>query len=201
LITITLILKKLKKEGINFMAKSDKAERKAIDKVFVMLGAASAAMLIVIGSLAWYGYKFATNNVRSELKAQKIFFPAAGSKALDPAKFPGLQKYAGQQVDDGIKAKAYANEYIGQHLEDIAGGKTYAEISDEARKDPSNQKLQQQKQSLFQGETLRGILLAAGYSFWTFGIIAKYAAIAAFAGAAVMTVLVVLGLRHLGKLR
>ena len=31
--------------------------------------------------------------------------------ALTPAEFPGLQQYAGQKVDNGPKAKAYANEY------------------------------------------------------------------------------------------
>ena len=178
-----------------------KAERRAIDKVFILLGVAVTAVLLVVGALSWYGYTFATGNVRSELSAQKIYFPEKGSPALDPAVYPDLQKYAGQQVDDGIKAKAYANGYIGRHLDKIGGGKTYAEISAEAMKDPTNQVLQQQKQSLFQGETLRGMLLGNGYAFWVFGILAKYAAITAFAGAAITAVLVWLGLRHLAKLK
>jgi hypothetical protein len=67
--------------------------------------------------------------------------------------------------------------------------------------DPTNAKLQAQKATLFQGETLRGMLLGMGYSFWTFGMIALYAAWAAFAGAVVMAALVLLGLRHLAKLK
>ncbi|MDQ5972740.1 MAG: hypothetical protein QG553_899 [Patescibacteria group bacterium] len=180
------------------MAKSD---RKIIDKVFILLGAAMTAVLLVVGGLSFYAYNFATTNVRNELSAQKIYFPAKGSPALDPAKYPTLQKYAGQQVDDGPKAKAYANDYIGKHLEDIAGGKTYAEVSAEAMKDPTNAKLQAQKQSLFQGETLRGILLGDGYAYWTFGMIAYYAAMAAFIGAGIMGLLVLLGVRHLNKLK
>src|SRR5688572_27665291 len=113
------------------MAKSD---RKIIDKVFVLLGAAVAVVLLVGGGLAWYGYNFATSQVRTELAAQKIYFPPKGSPALSPEEYPGLQKYAGQLVDDGPKAKAYANEFIGHHLEKSAGGKTYAEVSAEAMK-------------------------------------------------------------------
>lgn len=177
------------------MAKTD---RKTIDKVFILLGAAAIAVLIAIGSLSWWAYDFATTTVKSELSAQKIYFPPKGP-ALDPAEYPGLQQYAGQLVDNGPKAKAYANEYIGKHLEKIAGGKTYAEVAGEALKDPNNAKLQGQKTSLFQGETLRGLLLGDGYAYWTFGIIAMYASVAAFAGAAAMTLLVLLGLRHLRK--
>lgn len=180
---------------------SAKTERKAIDKVFILLGLAVTVMLLVAGSLAWYGYKFATNNVRTELTAQKVFFPAAGSPGFDAAEFPDLQKYAGQQVDDGIKAKAYANGFIGRHLEKVAGGKTYSEVSAEAMKDPTNQKLTAQKQTLFQGETLRGLLLGDGYAYWMFGMMAMYASIAAFAGAVVIGLLVLLGLRHLSRLK
>jgi hypothetical protein len=108
-----------------------------------------------------------------------------------------LQKYAGQQVDNGVKAKAYANGFIGRHLDKVAGGKTYSEVSTAALQDPTNTALQQQKQVLFQGETLRGLLLGDGYAYWTFGMIAYYAALASFAGAAVMAMLVLLGLRRI----
>lgn len=180
------------------MAKSD---RKTIDKVFILLGVAATAVLLVVGGLAWYGYHFATTSVRTELSEQKIYFPPKGSAGLDPKEFPDLQKYAGQLVDDGVKAKAYANGFIGRHLEKVADGKTYAEVSTEAMKDPTNTKLQAQKQTLFQGETLRGILLGDGYAYWTFGMLALYASIAAFAGAIVMGLLVLLGLRHLKRLK
>jgi hypothetical protein len=176
-----------------------KANRKTIDIIFTSLGAALAAVLLVAGCLGWYGYKFATNQVRTELAAQKIYFPPAGSAALPADEYPDLQKYGGQLVDDGFKAKAYANGYIGHHLKEVANGKTYAEISAEARKDPTNQTLQQQKQTLFQGETLRGILLGTGYSYWVFGTIAMYASLTAFVGAAVMFVLVLLGVRHIRR--
>jgi hypothetical protein len=180
------------------MAKSD---RKTIDRVFILLGVVMTAVLLVVGGLSWYAYRFADNSVRTELVAQKVYFPPKGSPALDPTEFPDLQQYAGQLVDNGAKAKAYANGFIARHLEKVAGGKTYSEVSTLATQDPTNTTLQQQKQTLFQGETLRGLLLGDGYAYWTFGQIAEYAAIAAYTGAGVMAILVLLGARHLVRLK
>lgn len=182
------------------MAVSKKEQRQTIDKIFIWLGLVVAIVLLVAGGIAWKGYKFATDQVKTELVAQKIFFPPKGP-ALDPKEFPGLQQYAGQQVDDGIKAKAYANEFIGAHLEKVAGGKTYSEVSALAMKDPKNATLAAQKQTLFQGETLRGLLLGDGYSYWTMGMLAKDAAIAFFVGSAAMGVLVILGFVHLKRMK
>lgn len=176
-----------------------KRDRKIIDKVFVLLGVAMTAVLLVAGCLGFVAYRFATNTVHDELTSQKIYFPPKGSPALDPTEFPGLQKYAGQLVDTGPKAKAFANEFIGVHLKKVANGQTYSEISSAALADPTNVKLKQQAQTLFQGETLRGMLLGDGYAYWTMGQIAGIAALASFAGAAVMAVLVLLGLRHLSR--
>lgn len=181
-----------------------KTERKAIDKVLVLLGLVTALVLVAIGCLAWYGYRFTTQEVTSELSAQKIYFPPAGSPAL--AALPAsdqaqMDKYAGQQLVDGQQAKVYADNFMLVHLQEIAGGQTYAQVSTAAQQDPSNQKLQAEKATLFQGETLRGLLLGDGYSYWTFALIAKWIAISSFAGAAVMAILVLLGLVHLSRLR
>lgn len=183
---------------------SAKSERKAIDKVFILLGLAATAVLLVTSGFAWYGYRFATNQVQTELSAQNIYFPAINSpaiKALPEADQKEINKYAGQQLVDGQQAKVYANHYIKVHLQNIANGKTYAEVSEEAKKDPGNEKLQQQKTTLFQGETLRGILLGSGYSYWVFGLMAKYASIAALVSASIMALLTLLGFRHLAKLK
>lgn len=181
-----------------------KAERKAIDKVFILLGTVTAAFLLVVGGLAWYGYNFANNSVKTELSEQKIFFPPKGSPAI--AALPAdsqaaMNKYAGQQLVNGQQAKVYADDFIKVHLEKVAGGQTYAQVSSAALKDPTNVKLQAQKTTLFQGETLRGLLLGSGYAYWTFGMISKYVALAAFVGAGVMAMLVWLGLMHLAKLK
>lgn len=166
-----------------------KSQTQATNKVFTYLFLIAAVLLLAIGSLAFWAHSFTSNMVRDELAAQKIYFPEKGSPALDPATYPDLQQFAGQLVDSPAEAKAYANGYIGRHLEKIAGGKVYAEVSAEAQKDPNNEKLQQQKQSLFQGETLRGMLLTSGYGFGTVGRIAGITAYVAFAASGLMLVL------------
>src|SRR5438309_1559482 len=96
------------------------------------------AMLVVIlaaasGFLFFQG-NFVTGMVHDQLVAQKIFFPGTdqikAGGALDPAKFSTeVTQYAGQQVDNGDKAKAYGQGFIGVHLQGVAGGKTYSEVS------------------------------------------------------------------------
>lgn len=178
-----------------------KTERRAVDTVFVLLGGMLAVVLLAASALGYVGYNFATNQVRTELAAQKVYFPEKGSPAFSAEEYPDIQKYAGQLVDTGPEAKAYANGYIARHLDKIADGKTYSEVSALAMKDPANQTLAKQKASLFQGETLRGLLLGDGYAYWTFGMMALYASIGALVAGLVMIVLVVLGVRHMRSLR
>jgi len=181
------------------MAKSD---RKTIDKVFVLLGVAMMAVLLVIGALAWHAYDFAKSSVQTELSAQKVYFPPKGSPAiaaLPAADQTQMNKYAGDQLVNGAQAKVYADNFIAFHLSEVAGGQTYAQVSTASLANPANAQLKQQAQTLFQGETLRGLLLGDGYAYWTFGQIAQYAAVTAFAGAAVMAVLVLFGFRHMAS--
>lgn len=181
-----------------------KTNRKTIDKVFVLLGIAMTAVLIVVGGLAWKASDFAKSSVKNELSAQKIYFPPKNSPAitaLPAADQAQMNKYAGQQLVDGAQAKVYANNFIAVHLSEVAGGQTYSQVSTKALADPTNAKLQAQVSTLFKGETLRGLLLGDGYSYWEFGLIAGYAAIASLAGAAVMALLVLLGLRHISSLK
>jgi hypothetical protein len=172
-------------------------ERRTIDIVLTLLGAVTVLALIGAGVAALIGANFAKDQVREQLQAQKVFFPPNGSPALSPKEFPGLQKYAGQQVDTGPEAKAYADEFIAVHLRGVAGGKTYSEVSAAALNDPTNEQLQGQAQTLFRGEALRGLLLLGGYVPWTEGTIAQWVATAAFAGAGIMLILVLLGLRQI----
>lgn len=152
-----------------------KAQAQVISRVFAYLSCIVAVVLLVLGGLALWAHNFTSDMVRTELSAQKVYFPEKGSKGFEADVYPELQQYAGQIVDSPAKAKAYANGYIGRHLEHIADGKVYSEVSTEAQKDPTNQKLQGQKAALFQGETLRGILLTSGYGFGTVGEIAGIA--------------------------
>lgn len=113
--------------------------------------------------------------------------PPQGYRSPQADRFPGLQGYAGQAVDNGPKAKAYADQFIATHLKAVAGGKSYAEVSTAAQANPNDQKVSGQAQSLFRGETLRGLLLYA-WGWSVVGRIAFWVAIAAFAGAAVVLV-------------
>lgn len=170
--------------------------RRQIDIVLIMLGVIMTAVLLVGSALAWTGYGFANQQVTSQLVQEKIYFPPAGSPALNPEEFPGLQKYAGQQVDNGTKAKAYADEFIWVHMMKASGGKTYAEVSAQSLANPTDTKLTALKGTLFQGDMLRSSLLTA-YAFSRFGVIAYWGAVLCLAGAALMGVLVILGFVHL----
>jgi hypothetical protein len=61
-----------------------------------------------------------------------------------------------------------------------------------------NQVLKAQVDTVFQGTTLRGLLLNA-YAFWQIGQIALWAAIAAFIGGAIFLVLSILGFLHMRR--
>lgn len=172
--------------------------RKLFDKLLTAAGFVVMLLMLAAGGLAFWGQSFATSQVKSQLTQEKIFFPKAGDPAINPEEFPGLQKYAGTQVDSGDKAKAYADEFIWHHMMKASGGKTYAEVSALAAADKSDAKLAALKTTLFQGDMLRSSLLTA-YAFSRFGLVAQWAAVACFAGAAVMLVLVLLGLQHIRR--
>jgi|SRR6185312_2234138 len=179
-----------------------KVDRRTVDSVFVLLGVVMTVVLLVVGALAWKAYDFAKTSVETQLSAQEITFPPKGSPALaalPAADQAAMNKYAGQQLENGAQAKVYADNFMAVHLSEIAGGQTYSQVSNAAMADPTNTKLQAEKQTLFQGETLRGLLLGDGYAYWTFGQIALTAALVTLAGAGVMAVLVLLGLRHMSR--
>ncbi len=173
--------------------------RRSFDVIVSWVGILLTAVLVVAGGLAFWGYSFANGRVHDQLAAQKIFIPPKGNEALaDPRIGKYLNQYAGQQLVNGAQAEAYADHFIAVHLQSVANGKTYAEVSSLARANPDDQALQGQVQTLFRGETLRGLLLNA-YAFWKFGEIALYGSIAAFTLAGIMFVLSLLGLWHLRK--
>jgi hypothetical protein len=190
-----------------------KVRRRTIDTVLIGLGAVVAVVLLIAGALLTWGSRFAADYVGDELRSQQIFFPEAA--ALEEEGRTDLVKYAGEQVTTGNEAEAYAS-FIGGHLEETAGGLTYAELGGPEREaraaveaateegaseqeiaalQAEADEISGQRQTLFRGETLRGLLLST-YAWDTIGRIAGIAAIAAFAGAALMAVLVVLGLFH-----
>jgi hypothetical protein len=130
----------------------------------------AALGIVIVGIIAVVGGSYDKKVVHDQLVPQKIFFPAAGSPAL----LPGVKQYAGQQLTTGSQAKAYANNFINVHLSKIAGGQTYAQVSTAALAAPTNVKLAEEKATLFQGETLRGLLLNA----WGWSLVGTIATLA-----------------------
>ncbi|HEY7270543.1 MAG TPA: hypothetical protein VH951_12015, partial [Dehalococcoidia bacterium] len=119
---------------------------------------------------------------------------------------PYLNKYAGQQLTTGAQAKAYADHFIAVHINEMTGGQTYSQLSGKfqamtptQQASPAGQKLNGEIQTVFRGETLRGLLLNA-YAFDTMGNIALIAAIAAWIGAGLMAILSALGFYHAHKI-
>ena len=177
--------------------------RKALDTLLTAGGLVVAIVLVVAGSLLLWGHNFANSNVHSQLAQQQITFPAAGSKALaSPEIGPFLNQYAGQQLTTGPQAKAYADHFIAVHLSEMPYGGVYAKVSEAAMAAPAGSaqatQLKAVQTTVFQGTTLRGLLLEA-YAFWEIGQIALIASIASFVLAGVMFILSGLGFWHLRR--
>jgi len=163
-----------------------------LQSILVVVFAAAAGFLFYEGS-------FVTDMIKTQLVAQQISFPGpdqikAGG-ALDPAKYPQeIRDQAGKQLTDGNQARIYANDFIGEHLQGVAGGLTYAtigskisavnaQLANTPKTDPNYATLQSQvatlngqRDTLFKGETLRGMLLNA-YGWWTIGVYTTYAGV------------------------
>ena len=172
---------------------------KAIRWRIVSLQAMLVLILAGASGFLFFEGNFVTGMVHDQLVAQQIFFPGTdqikAGGALDPAEFPAeIRNYAGQQVDNGDKARVYAADFIGKHLQGVAGGKTYSQVSGAAialngqiastpKTDPNYSTLQTQlatlngqKAALFQGEMLRGTLLNS-WGWWTLGVYTTFAGI------------------------
>ncbi len=166
--------------------------RRMIDLLLSWTGLVVAIVLLVAGGLLLYGSRFVQDQVHNQLAAQKIFFPPANSPAVKGPAFAQMRQYGGQQLTTGAQAETYANHFIAVHLSEVAGGKTYSQVSTAAQANPTNATLQQQADTLFRGTTLRGLLLNA-YAFSTVGRIAGAAAIVSLVGGGVLVVLSILG--------
>ena len=190
-------------------------KRRTFDKIVTTMGLGLTIFLFVAAALLNFGYSFADKNVKDALVAQKVHFPEADSgamMALPDADQKAMMKYAGQLLSTGEMANVYANHFIAVHMNAIAGGKVYEEVSGEylaksaqLRANPNDEalkaevaKLEGQRMSLFMGSTLKG-LLGFSYAFWQFGQIAQYSAGVALVGGLVMFLLTVAGYLHLRR--
>lgn len=175
--------------------------RRTFDALATAAGLFLVVVLVVAGVLLTWGHSYANNQVTSQLSAQKIVFPTKSNaefKALPKSDQALMGQYAGQLMTNGAQAETYANHFIAYHLSLIGGGKTYSQLSTLSRANPKNAALAADVQTVFQGTTLRSMLLEA-YGFWQFGQIALISAICAYVAAGVMLILSIFGLVHLRR--
>ncbi|WP_191465636.1 hypothetical protein [Nocardioides campestrisoli] len=200
--------------------------RATLDKVLSGIGLLLAVVLVVAGGLMTWANVFIGSQVEEQFSAQDIVMPtqeaidgqvASGGITEENAK--ELEKFAGEKLDNGPAARAYADHYILAHMNGSGAALndgepvTYEEASSIGREkmaavaenaDATEEEVAEAqawmdlRESLFQGNTLRGLLLY-GFAFATMGTIAGYAAIAAYVGAALFLVLGLLGLAHSRK--
>ena len=188
-------------------------KRRTLDVIFAAGGLLIAVLILVLGLVLQNQANFAKSYVHDQLAEQKITFtPAAFLKADENN--PCLKKYAAKPLVTGKQAECYANHYIGVHVTLINNGQTYSQTSNAARtiqtqlaamKDqnsPAAKQLSAQAQALegkattlFQGETLRGLLLTS-YGFSIFGDRAQTAADVCFALMAVLLLAALAGFIH-----
>ena len=192
-------------------------DRRLIDGALIGGGVLAVVVLAIAAGLLTWGNRFAADYVGDELSSQNITFPSAD--ALSAQGRDDLTQYGDQALNTGKEAEAYAS-FINGHLQGIADGATYADLGavesaakadvqaavDAGQPHAQIDDLQAtadgvtaQRDSLFKGETLRGLLLSA-YAWSTVGRIAGIAAIAAYIATALMAVLVALGLLHRRRL-
>ncbi|MGH2833875.1 MAG: hypothetical protein ACRDK2_13960 [Solirubrobacteraceae bacterium] len=176
--------------------------RRVFDLLAGLGGAILVVVLLVAGGLLLWGHSFTESNVHNQLARQAIGFPpktafehARSGTEITPAMIPSVSTYAGQQLLTGAQAQAYADHFIAIHLSEMPYQGVYSKISTAAREKPQNKELAALEQTSFEGTTLRGLLLEA-YAFWKIGQVMLWGAIASFILAAIMAVLVAVGLWH-----
>lgn len=175
--------------------------RTAFDRLISGTGLLLAAVLLIAAGLLTWASSFIGGQVHDQLSMQGITMPAKADLETS-SQHAALDQYAGQPLTTGPQAKAFADSYILVHMNAASGGRTYEDISGQYvglsaadKASPDGVALGGLRQTLFMGDTLRGLLLY-GYAFATMGTIALFAAIAAYAGAAALLVLSLLGIRH-----
>ncbi|MFM1951803.1 MAG: hypothetical protein RJA33_597 [Actinomycetota bacterium] len=186
-----------------------KMKRKTFDKIVTSIGGALTVFLLVAAALLNWGASFANESVTSQLENQNISFPAVD--AMPEATKAELAKWAEQKVTTGEMARDYSDLYIWEHMKGSAIGAigkeaTYSEVSGmymglvRGGSTDTEQiaKLGELRQTLFMGNTLRGMLLEA-YAFDTLGVIAGYGAIAALVGGVLMALLTIAGIVHIRR--
>lgn len=189
-------------------------KRRTLDLTFSIGGGVLAVLLLVLGLVLQNQANFADDYVRDQMAQQQISFPPEDALSDEERASECVLANAGQQLQTGKQAECYANDFIGLHLQATNDGKPYSVTSTESRQAaaaaaeaeeagaPNAEELRAEAdelagkvESLFRGETLRGILLTS-YGFSIFGERAGQAALVAFAVAAILGIATIAGFIH-----
>ena len=177
-------------------------KRKVFDIIVSAGGAMVVVALLAAGSLLMWGYTFANENVHNELAAQQIYFPPKSAfehpkpgTEITPSMIPSVSRFAGQQLLTGEQARVWANDFMAVHLREMPYHGIYSKVSEAARKEPGNKQLAALESTVFQGTTLRSLLLDA-YAFSTIAEVMLVSSIIAYVLAVLMAILVGLGFWH-----
>ena len=181
--------------------------RRTFDKIVSYVGLGLALLLFTFAGLLNFGASFANESVKTQLENQNIAFLAEDSLPADTKE--QLKKWAGMTVNTGAMARDYSDLYIWEHMKSSSmavTGKpaTYSEVSSTymglvrggSTDVATITKYADLRETLFMGNTLRGMLLQA-YAFGTMGVIAGYAAIAAFGAGLLFLLLAIAGFVHI----
>ena len=184
-------------------------KRKNFDAIVTAVGFGLTVFLFVAAGLLNWGANFAADSVSSQLENQNISFPAV--EGMPATTKDQLTKWAGMAVTTGPMAKDFSDLYIWEHMKassiaTVGKPATYSEVSGMymglvrggSTDTAQIAKLGDLRQTLFMGNTLRGMLLEA-YAFGTMGVIAGYGAMAALVGGLVMLLLSIAGLLHIRR--
>ena len=172
--------------------------RSIVDRLVSFIGVVVGVALLAASALLFYAHSYVHNQVSDQLTQQQVVFPAADSQAitsLPAADQTAMKQYAGQTMSTGAQAQTYADHFIKVHLAEVAGGQTYSQVSAKALADPTNTQLAGQVQTLFRGETLRGLLLNA-YAWDTMATLAFIAAWVSLVAAVILFILAYFGQQH-----
>lgn len=188
--------------------------RRTLDVLFGFGGLGLAGLLLILGLVMTSNANFAKGYVSDQLSQQNITFKAAETLTDEEKASPCVVRYAGQRLTTGKQAECYANDFIGLHVKATADGQTYADLgapqselrakvaAAQQANDPALADLQKQltsvtsqRESLFKGETLRGLLLTS-FGFSVFGVKGGQVATVAYLAAALLALLSIAGFVH-----
>ena len=191
-------------------------KRRTLDILLSAGGVGLAVLLLVLGVVMTDNANFAKDYTTDQLAQQKITFKDADALTEEEAQSECVVANAGKALTTGKQAECYANEYIGLHVKNTegAGGMTYAELGTPVREaqakvtearesgDPNLPRLEEEladltkaRDTLFRGETLRGLLLTS-YGFSEFGTKADQVATVAYIVAGLLLLMSIAGFVH-----